>query len=166
VSPDLEDCSAHDIAGCLRDIPRITKAFERATGQRDMFVVLQNGRDAGQQTPHLNVQVVPCPARKKTIELRLIGNVSLSDNMLDELAEGLRTVSKQDQVGRALNKPSQPLESSWQRPILKPTVNPVGTSSPFVTRARAPHPPLEKWETQGTMPAPRGSRDSVVCVCV
>ena len=28
LSPDLEDCNPHDIAGCIRDLPRIAKALE------------------------------------------------------------------------------------------------------------------------------------------
>jgi hypothetical protein len=47
ISPDLEDCSAFDVGGCLRDIPTVIKAFEKATSHRDVIILLQNGKDAG-----------------------------------------------------------------------------------------------------------------------
>eukprot|EP00281_Chroomonas_sp_CCMP1168_P001995 CAMPEP_0206267346 /NCGR_PEP_ID=MMETSP0047_2-20121206/31100_1 /ASSEMBLY_ACC=CAM_ASM_000192 /TAXON_ID=195065 /ORGANISM="Chroomonas mesostigmatica_cf, Strain CCMP1168" /LENGTH=405 /DNA_ID=CAMNT_0053695543 /DNA_START=247 /DNA_END=1465 /DNA_ORIENTATION=- len=145
LSPDLEDASPLDVAGCLRDLPRMTRAMHKATGQADFFVVLQNGVDAGQKHPHLNVQCIPCPERKKPVEITLIEGKEVSEESANKLAEALRDVTGKDVFDAAVGKPSHPTESAWQAPVMRRGVNPAGTSSPFVTRARSPHPQLEPW---------------------
>lgn len=146
VSPDLEDASPVDIEGLLRDLPRITMALQKATGQTDFWVCLQNGPDAGQMGPHLNLQCVPCPERKKTVEIKMLGEPKIvSAESAKKLAEALRAVAGEDQLGNALGKPSQPAESSWRAPVMRRNVNPAGVSSPCIARARAPHPQLEEW---------------------
>jgi len=148
LSPDLEDCDPHDIAGCLREIPRISRAIEGATGQPDFWMCILNGPDAGQKVPHLSVQLVPCPLRKQTIRVTYIGEAKISDEDAKKLSEAMDAVAGEDQVGSAVHKPSNPLESAWAEPRNNPKVHPKGTSCPYLIRARAPHPQLDEWATK------------------
>ena len=147
VSPDLEDCDPIDFAACLWQLPKITRALRNTIHLEHFFVAILNGPDAGQELPHLTVQLVPCSRRGPSIEFNQLFTLKPSVQTERHMVNAIKQILGQEIITLALGSTtgSKPRESAWPRPLSREGTNPVGTSSPALVRARSPHPSLEPW---------------------
>ena len=145
VSPDFEDCDPIDFAACLWQIPKLTRSLRNTLNLESFFVIILNGPDAGQSLPHLTVQLVPCSRRGASVSFEPLFTLKPPLQTEKNMSNALKQILGQEIVCVALNNTAAPRESAWQRPLSREDVNPVGTASPALIRARSPHPSLDGW---------------------
>ena len=145
VSPDFEDCDPVAFGGCLWQLPKICKALKNTIHLENFFVLSLNGPDAGQTSAHLTVQLVPCSWKRASLSFEQITTVKPTLKTTQNMTNAIKQILKQEIITLALGETSYPKESSWSRPISQQGVNPVGTASPSLIRARSPHPALDGW---------------------
>jgi len=145
VSPDLEDCDPIDFAACLWQIPKLTRALKKTINLDNFFAVILNGPDAGQDLPHLSVQLVPCSGRGPSVDWTQKFTLTPKLETEKALSSAVKQILGQEIITLALGSTTEPRESAWPRPLSRQGTNPVGTSSPALIRARSSHPGLDTW---------------------
>ena len=164
VSPDLEDCDPIDFAACLWQLPKLARALKNTIRLEHFFVVILNGPDAGQETAHLSVHLVPCSGRGPSVDFSQLFTLKPTAVTERNINNAIRQILGQEIITLALQNTTAPRESAWPRPLSRQGINPVGTASPDLIRARSPHPAIDPWamrvKSQAGAARP-GSQDSM-----
>ena len=165
LSPDLEDCDPIDFAACLWQIPKLTRALNRTINLDNFFAIILNGPDAGQDLPHLSVQLVPCSGRGPSVDWTQNHVLKPKSATERSLSTAVKQLLGQEIMTLALRTKTEPRESAWPRPLSREGTNPVGTASPALIRARSEPAGLDPWvmaaDTQKNFKRPDSQGSSI-----
>lgn len=67
----IEDLSAEELFEMHQMIQKLSHAFEKVYGSKDLLLCCQNGDNAGQTVPHMHMHVIPRPEANVLTKLKL-----------------------------------------------------------------------------------------------
>eukprot|EP00960_Hanusia_phi_P068927 766967-Hanusia_phi.AAC.2 len=116
LSPDLEDCEVLDMAECLWVMPLLANACVKSITAKDFLLILLDGPDCGQSSPHLVWHFIPFSSRKLSVTVEVKHN-SRSFKKACQLEQRDCLPLPKSQLGRASLSGNQLMAMESQVPM-------------------------------------------------